>query len=149
MPQHLVFGFGAIESGLGEQRRLGEVELILPTLVPECGKQLAVQGLSGDDGSSAADVEYTVLQLPSGQAAEQIAGGKPQPWGGEIPAPVLIGVSIAGFRVNRVFLALVGHGAGISGFHSLGVPVHVESLHCAERLRSAVSNVERHLLVQL
>ena len=71
------------------------------------------------------------------------------PRGREILAPVLIGIAVTGIGRDDVSLAVPNDLARVCGFHSFGVPEHLEELQLAEQLPCAVAHVEGDLLIDL
>ena len=142
VPDDLRVGFPAVEIRMDERPGLGEVELIGRSFVPESRQKLARQSQRADLGPPAADVEDAVHQLLACNLASQVVGGQPDPRRGEVPAPVLIGITVAVFRTDQIAAAVPDNLALIFRLHPLRVPEHLEGLGMAEEVIGAKAHVE-------
>lgn len=147
LPQDLGVGLRASEVGAAAGPELAEVERVVPALVIELAQQLAVQGDAEDFGSAAAHPKDAVAQALAGEIADQVIGGEPHPGRGEVAAPVLVGVTVAGLRFDPILLAIEPDPAAERGLHALGVPEHLKGVEGAKKLGSPIACVIGHLLV--
>ena len=147
MPDHPVLLLLKGEIGSDHQVKLGEIEIIFLSFIPEDAQQPAVQRNEINLRPAAADIKNAVLQQLPGLFASQAAGGEPDPGRSEIPAPVLIRVSEAFFRRDRIPPAAQGDRAAVSALHAFRMPVHGKGLRVPERLAGPVTHIKSDLFV--
>ena len=149
LPQNLRLRLPAVEPGAAARPELAEVEFIVPPLVPELAQQLTAQGDTKDLRVAASNLKGAVGKPLAGAAAHQIAGGEPHPGGGEVPAPVLVGVAVAGLWLNHILLPVEGQGTLVGRLHPLGVPEHLEGVEGTEEPGGPVAHMVGHLLLDI
>ena len=124
MPDDLRIGFPAVKLSTAEGPELGEIKLVALSLVPVGGQQFALQDDRADLGTSTADIEDTVGQLPAGALAGEIIGRKPYPRRGKVFAPVLVRITVTVLFAYNITLAVPDDLSGISGLHTFRMPEH-------------------------
>ena len=147
VPNDVGVGFAAIEVGAAAGPEFAEVEFVVLAFVVELAEEFAIKCDAEGFRCAAANFEDAVVQAFAGGFADEIIGRKPDPWRGEVAAPVFVGVAVAVFRAHNVLFAVQAQPAFESSFHAFGVPEHFKGVEAAKEGRRAVADVVSHLLV--
>ena len=149
LPRQTLLALAAAELSLGHGPELGKIKLIRRSLIPYGREQLLLKRKRTNLRASATDIEHGILQLLAGNLTGNIIGRQPYPWAGEILAPVLVCISVAGILIHHVVLTVPVQITAIGGLHALGMPEHLEGFHLANGLGCTVTYVEGNLLVDV
>lgn len=147
VPDDVGVGFATIEVGAAAGPEFAEVEFVVLAFVVELAEEFAIKCDAEGFRCAAANFEDAVVQAFAGGFADEIIGRKPDPWRGEVAAPVFVGVAVAVFRAHNVLFAVQAQPAFEGGFHAFSVPEHFKGVEAAEEGRRAVADVVSHLLV--
>ena len=147
VPDDVGIGFAAVEVGTAAGPEFAEVEFVVLAFVVELAEEFAAESDAEGLRIATADFENAVVQALAGGFADEVVGGEPDPWRGEVAAPVFVGVAVTVFGAHDVLFAVQAQPAFEGGFHAFGVPEHFKGVEAAEKGRGAVANIVSHLLV--
>lgn len=147
VPDDMGVGFATIEVGAAAGPEFAEVEFVVLAFVVELAEEFAIKCDTEGFRCAAANFEDAIVKTLAGGFANEVIGGKPDPWRGEVTAPVFVGVAVAVFWTHDVVFAVKAQLTFKNSFHSFGVPEHFKGVEAAEEGRCTVANVVGHLLV--
>lgn len=132
VPDDVGVGFAAVEVGAAAGPEFAEVEFIVLAFVVELAEKFATEGDAKGFRIAAADFENAVVQALAGGLADEVVRRKPDPWRGEVAAPVFVSVAVTVFRTHDVLFAVQAQPAFEGGFHAFGVPEHFKGVEPTE-----------------